>query len=225
MSFTPSASQSLFEGQESEQPQRAELLADGAMILRGFALPALSSILADLSLVVQRAPFRHMITPGGFEMSVGMTNCGERGWISDRRGYRYSTVDPQTSRPWPEQPRSFQLLATTAAATAGYADFHADACLVNRYSPGARLTLHQDKDELDRQAPIVSVSLGLPAVFQFGGLRRSDVLQRVNLWSGDVVVWGGPSRLAYHGVLALKDGNHPDTGACRLNLTFRKTGQ
>jgi alkylated DNA repair protein (DNA oxidative demethylase) len=155
-------------------------------------------------------------------MSVAMTNCGSLGWVSDRRGYRYDTCDPLTGSAWPPMPSVFLDLAARAALTGGFPGFVPDACLVNRYEPGARLTLHQDKDELDYTAPIVSVSIGLPAVFLFGGDSRKDKQERVPVHHGDVVVWGGPARLRYHGVLALKDGRHPLVGAQRLNLTFRR---
>jgi alkylated DNA repair protein (DNA oxidative demethylase) len=178
--------------------------------------------MADLNGVLAAAPLRHMITPGGFRMSVSMSNCGAVGWVTDRKGYRYSAVDPESGKAWPEMPESFLELAVTAAAAGGFAEFRPDACLINRYEPGARMTLHQDKDEQDFGAPIVSVSLGLPAVFLFGGLSRKDRPQRMTLNSGDVVVWGGSSRLNFHGINPLKDGEHPLTGRCRFNLTFRR---
>lgn len=201
-----------------------EPLPRGAAVLRRFALSEAPTLLADLEGLCREAPFRHMETPGGFRMSVGMTNCGTLGWVSDRRGYRYACADPTSGRPWPSIPTSFVELATRAAAEAGYARFLPDACLVNCYVPGARLTRHQDRNERDFNQPIVSVSLGLPAMFQFGGLKRTDSLVRVALEHGDTVVWGGPSRLCYHGVLALKDGTHPLTGRRRINLTFRRAG-
>jgi DNA oxidative demethylase len=175
-----------------------------------------------LETVVAAAPFRHMVTPGGQTMSVAITNCGSAGRVTDRKGYRYDSCDPLTSRSWPQMPRSFLTLARNAAAAAGYSGFELDACLINRYVPCARLTLHQDRNERDQTAPIVSVSLGLPAKFLFGGIERRVRPQRVMLHHGDVVVWGGPSRLAYHGIDVLKDGEHPATGRCRVNLTFRK---
>jgi len=199
-----------------------EQLADGAILLRRRALPFEAELLAALEGVVANAPFRRLVTPGGFEMSVAMTNCGNAGWVSDRTGYRYDSHDPLTGKPWPEMPASFLKLAIEAAADAGYPAFVPDACLVNLYEPGARLSLHQDKDERDHANPIVSVSLGLPAIFQFGGLKRTDPIRKVPLYHGDVVVWGGPSRLFYHGVLALKDGDHETLGRKRINLTFRK---
>lgn len=202
-------------------PRRVRL-AQGAVLLGGFALPAEASILAALKRVTKAAPFRHMVTPGGFRMSVAMTDCGRVGWVTDRRGYRYELADPETGKPWPAMPRAFAALAARAARAAGYAGFAPDSCLVNRYEPGARLSLHQDKDERDFAQPIVSVSLGLPATFLFGGLRRADRPRRVKLAHGDVVVWGGESRLAFHGVLALADGEHAATGRARVNLTFRK---
>jgi alkylated DNA repair protein (DNA oxidative demethylase) len=206
------------------QPPRLEdeVLDPGAMVLRGFALACEAALKHDLDRVTAAAPFRHLITPGGFRMSVAMTNCGELGWVSDRRGYRYDPVDPESGERWPPMPESFRTLAADAAARAGYDGFAPDACLINRYAPGARLSMHQDRDEKDLRAPIVSVSLGLPAVFLWGGDARADKARRVLLQHGDVVVWGGPSRLRFHGVLALKDGDHPFAGGHRINLTFRK---
>jgi alkylated DNA repair protein (DNA oxidative demethylase) len=197
-------------------------LAPGAVLLGAFALPAEAALLAALEGVVAAAPFRRMLTPGGRRMSVSMTSCGEWGWITDRRGYRYVSEDPETGRPWPEMPGAFRELAVAAAARAGFAGFAPDACLVNRYEPGARMSLHQDRDEVDFGAPIVSVSLGLPAVFLFGGDRRAERPQRVALAHGDVAVWGGPARLRYHGVMPLAEGSHPATGRCRINLTLRR---
>ena len=199
-----------------------EALADGAILMHGFALADEAAILHAIEQVVEAAPFRHMSTPGGFRMSVAMTNCGAFGWVTDRHGYRYSPVDPQSGDPWPQMPPILQALAERAAQEAGYRNFSPDACLINRYEPGAKMSLHQDKDEQDFNNPIVSVSLGLPASFQFGGLKRTDPVRKYALHHGDVVVWGGPSRLFYHGILALKQGQHPLVGSLRLNLTFRK---
>ena len=201
-----------------------EPLAPGATILRRFALADAETLLADINAVASQSPFRQMVTPGGYTMSVAMTNCGRLGWTTDARGYRYAPGDPLTGQPWPAMPSTFAALCQHASTAAGYSDFQPDACLINRYLPGAKLSLHQDKDEPDLQAPIVSVSLGLPAVFQFGGSRRSDPLKRLLLEHGDVVVWGGPSRLFYHGIQPLKPGQHPATGECRYNLTFRRAG-
>lgn len=204
-----------------EAPTR-ETFAEGATLLRGFANVSAQRLMDDLAKIVAVAPFRHMVTPGGFRMSVAMTNCGQAGWVSDAKGYRYDAGDPVTRMAWPAMPPSFHQLAASAAREAGYPGFEADACLINRYQPGARLTLHQDRNERDYRAPIVSVSLGLPAVFLFGGASRKDRPRRMRLASGDVVVWGGATRLAYHGIASLKDGDHPLTGRCRINLTFRK---
>lgn len=201
-----------------------ERLGPGSLVLRGFALADETALLAALEHIVATAPFRHMVTPGGFEMSVAMTNCGNLGWVSDRTGYRYDPLDPLSGRSWPAMPEAFFRLASRAAAEAGFGEFIPDACLVNRYRTEARLTLHQDKNERDFRQPIVSVSLGVSAVFLFGGNRRADKTQRVPLAHGDVVVWGGPDRLRYHGVLALKPGHHPAFGSDRVNLTFRKAG-
>lgn len=206
----------LFEG-KAQVP-----LAPGATLLGGFALPAERAILDALEGVALAAPFRHMLTPGGRRMSVAMTSCGALGWISDRKGYRYASVDPQSGSPWPAMPAAILELATASAERAGFPGFLPDACLVNRYDPGARLSLHQDRDERDFSQPIVSVSLGLPAVFLFGGERRADRVQRVSLRHGDVVVWGGPARLRFHGVLPLDDGLHALTGRHRINLTLRQ---
>ncbi|WP_455425202.1 DNA oxidative demethylase AlkB [Dryocola sp. LX212] len=202
-----------------------EPLADGAMILRRFARSQADELIAQIADVARRSPFRQMVTPGGYTMSVAMTNCGERGWTTDRYGYLYSPDDPLTGKRWPAMPQVFRALSDAASAAAGYPGFSPDACLINRYVPGAKLSLHQDKDEPNLQQPIVSVSLGLPAVFQFGGLKRNDPLQRVMLEHGDVVVWGGASRLFYHGILPLKPGQHAATGEVRYNLTFRSTSK
>jgi alkylated DNA repair protein (DNA oxidative demethylase) len=203
------------------RPSR-ETMAEGAVLLRGFAKPFATGLIADIGEIVARAPFRHMVTPGGHEMSVAMTNCGNAGWVTDRSGYRYDAHDPEAGKPWPEMPASFRRLAGQAASEAGFAGFSPDVCLVNRYQPGARMSLHQDRDELDFGAPIVSVSLGLPAIFLFGGLQRSDRPRRFRLEHGDIAVWGGPARLVFHGVAALADGEHAVMGRQRINLTFRK---
>lgn len=199
-----------------------EALGPGAVVLRGRALPCGEALLAAIDEVAAEAPFRRMTTPGGFEMSVAMTNCGAAGWITDRRSYRYTAEDPESGRPWPAMPAAFLALAGATAAEAGVPSFVPDACLINRYETGARLSPHQDRDEADYGHPIVSVSLGVPATFQFGGPKRSDPMKKVALRHGDVVVWGGPSRLAFHGVLTLKDSEHPLTGRRRFNLTLRK---
>ena len=192
------------------------------MLLRGFAKPFEADLIVDISDIVAQAPFRHMVTPGGHAMSVAMTNCGGAGWVTDRTGYRYDANDPEAGRPWPAMPPSFRALAGRAATEAGFSNFSPDACLINRYQPGARMSLHQDKDEHDFGAPIVSVSLGLSAVFLFGGLRRNDKPQRYRLQHGDIAVWGGPARLRFHGVAPLADGEHASMGRQRINLTFRK---
>ena len=199
-------------------------LGPQSVVLRGYALPVIDDLLAGVDAVTAQAPFRHMDTPGGYTMSVALTNCGDLGWTTDARGYRYSRIDPQTGLPWPAMPPSFRRLAADAAAEAGFPDFAPDACLVNRYEPGSRLSLHQDKNERDYSAPIVSVSLGMPAMFLFGGDARADRAARVPLFHGDVVVWGGDDRLRYHGVMPLKDLPHPRLGSVRINFTIRKAG-
>jgi alkylated DNA repair protein (DNA oxidative demethylase) len=198
-----------------------EVMAEGALLLRGAALPFEVDILTAIQAITARSPFRHMVTPGGFVMSVAMTNCGAAGWVTDRSGYRYDALDPESGKPWPPMPASFLDLAVASAKEAGYSDFVPDACLINRYEPGARLSLHQDKNERNFANPIVSVSLGLPATFQFGGQKRNEPVRKFALRHGDVAVWGGPSRLCYHGVPELKEGDHEIVGRMRLNLTFR----
>jgi alkylated DNA repair protein (DNA oxidative demethylase) len=208
--------------QELFERPAVEPIAPGAVLLHGLVLADAAQLLADLGPVLDAAPLRHLVTPGGYRMSVAMSNCGPLGWVSDERGYRYSPVDPQSGRPWPVMPASFSALAARAAALAGHQGFLPDACLINRYAAGAKLTLHQDRDEQDKRQPIVSVSLGLPCTFLFGGPKRTERPRRLPLVHGDVVVWGGPSRLAYHGVLPLAAGDHPLTGPVRFNLTFRR---
>jgi len=204
-----------------EQPWQ-EPLTPGAVVLRRFAVASAAVLLGEIHAVSAISPFRHMVTPGGYTMSVAMTSCGGLGWTTNDRGYLYSSIDPVTRRPWAPIPAAFSALCHEAAVAAGYPDFQPDACLINRYAPGAKLSLHQDKDEPNLRAPIVSVSLGLPAIFQFGGLQRNDPLKRLMLEHGDVVVWGGESRLFYHGIQPLKPGVHPQTGEYRYNLTFRQ---
>ena len=205
----------------SEAPTRLSL-GERAVLLRGFAKPRAPVLLAAIGELAAVSPFRQMVTPGGWTMSVALTNCGSAGWVTDRSGYRYDALDPLTARPWPAMPELFAVLAAEAAAEAGFAGFQPDACLMNRYAPGARLSLHQDRNERDYDQPIVSVSLGLPAIFLWGGKTRAERPARVRLVHGDVVVWGGPDRLAFHGVDRLAEGEHPATGALRYNLTFRR---
>ncbi len=201
-----------------------DLLGPGTAILNGFALGRETELAFVMQAITKLAPFRHMITPGGFRMSVALTNCGTYGWVTDRTGYRYDSIDPETGQHWPGMPGNFLELARDAASAAGFPSFNPDACLINRYQPGSRLTLHQDKNERDFTQPIVSVSLGLPATFLFGGMERSDKSVRVPVHHGDVIVWGGPARLRYHGINPLKDGVHPTFGGYRYNLTFRAAG-
>ena len=205
------------------RPSGPESFADGAVVLRGFADAEEVALVATISQVAALSPFRRMVTPGGFQMSVAMTNCGSTGWITDPSGYRYEGIDPDSGKPWPAMPPAFRALAAQAAVAGSFENFAPDACLINRYTPGARMSLHQDKDELDFAAPIVSVSLGLPAVFLFGGPKRADKPRRYRLEHGDAVVWGGLSRLFFHGVAPLADGEHALMGRQRINLTFRKT--
>jgi len=212
---------SLFDEEENRRTWQ-EPLCEGALVLRGFAIEYEVDILAALQNILTESPLRHMVTPGGFRMSVAMSNCGTYGWVTDRSGYRYDQIDPVRGQAWPAMPDFFVRLAQEAAAQAGFKDFSPDACLINRYEVGARMSLHQDKNERDFTQPIVSVSLGIPAMFLFGGMQREDKAVRVPLAHGDVVVWGDPARLRYHGVLALKTSTHPLVGEHRINLTFRK---
>ena len=203
-------------------PRSNEQLDEGAVLLHGFATAEAPVLVEEVARIAKAAPFRHLVTRGGYTMSVAMTNCGRVGWVSDRTGYRYAPEDPETGAPWPSMPKAFLDLAVRAAKEGGFDKYDPDDCLINRYVAGAKLGLHQDRDEKDAWAPIVSVSLGLPAVFLWGGKSRSDPVRRLRVESGDVVVWGGPARFVYHGVAPLKDGNHPLTGTARINLTFRK---
>lgn len=205
-------------GEAEPAPQT---LCPGAVILPAYAGQD-DRLLAALQDVIAAAPFRRMVTPGGFSMSVAMSNCGSFGWVTDSTGYRYDSIDPMTGRVWPRMPDCFSSFARDAAAEAGFDGYTPDACLINRYEPGARLSLHQDKDERDFSWPIVSVSFGIPAVFLFGGLSRADKPMRVPLLHGDVVVWGGAARLRYHGVMSVREAYHERLGRCRINLTFRK---
>lgn len=204
-------------------PESQEVLKD-VVLLRKFVAPLEHAVLPALATVIDLAPLRHMMTPGGFAMSVATTSCGELGWVSDKKGYRYAASDPLTGKAWPQMPASFKQLAKQAATMAGFDNFEPDACLINRYELGARMGLHQDKDERDFSQPIVSVSLGVPAMFQMGGFARADKAMKLPLYHGDILVWGGESRLRFHGVLPVKAGSHPALGVCRINLTFRKAG-
>jgi alkylated DNA repair protein (DNA oxidative demethylase) len=209
---------------DTPQAPCIEHIGPRSFVLRGFALSRIKHLLPVLERVLSDAPFRHMVTPDGVTMSVALSNCGSLGWVTDRRGYRYTPIDPGSGNPWPDLPDAFMQLAQAAASKAGFSGFMPDACLINRYEPGAKMSLHQDKNELDYEWPVVSVSLGIPAMFLFGGMARSDKTQRVPLFHGDVVVWGGEDRLRYHGVLPLKHAGHPLLGEQRINFTFRKAG-
>ena len=214
----------LFAEQDLQQPARVERIGEQAFVLRGFALPRAKELLAALDCVLLQAPLRQMHTPGGLAMSARLSSCGDLGWTTDRHGYRYSPLDPLSSRPWPAMPEAFLVLAEAAASAAGFSGFVPDACLINAYAPGAKMSLHQDKNERSYTAPIVSISLGLPAIFQFGGFERSDPTRRVSLFHGDIVVWGGVDRLRFHGVMPIKPGHHSLLGEQRINITLRQAG-
>ena len=214
----------LFAEQDLQQPARVERISDQAFALRGFALPKAKELLAALDSVLLQAPLRQMQTPGGYTMSARLSSCGALGWTTDRDGYHYSPLDPLSARPWPAMPGVFLALAAAAASSAGFRGFVPDSCLINAYAPGAKMSLHQDKNERCHTAPIVSISLGLPAIFQFGGFERSDPTQRIALFHGDIMVWGGVDRLRYHGVMPIKPGHHSLLGEQRINITLRQAG-
>ena len=179
---------------------------------------------ATIARLALEAPFRHMLTPGGRQMSVAITNCGSMGWVSDTHGYRYSATDPDSSMPWPAIPPDWLHDASHAAFRCGFSGFTPDACLINRYEIGNRMGSHQDRNEVDFTQPVVSMSIGLPAEFTFHGASRAGTAGRVDLHSGDILVWGGPARLYFHSVRPIRAGVHPLCGALRYNLTFRRAG-
>ena len=220
----PHSTGDLFSDEALQQPARREQIGEQSCVLRGYALPWLERVLPELRAVLVQSPLRHMVTPGGFTMSAALSSCGALGWTTSPQGYRYSSLDPERQQPWPSMPPVLRELAINAASAAGFDGFAPDACLINRYVPGARMSLHQDKNERDYSAPVVSLSLGLPAVFLFGGHQRSDKTQKISLFHGDVAVWGGVDRLRFHGVLPIKEGAHPRMGPQRINLTFRTAG-
>ena len=220
----PHSTGDLFSDEALQQPARREQIGEQSYVLRGYALPWLERVLPELRAVLVQSPFRHMVTPGGYTMSAALSSCGALGWTTSPQGYRYSPLDPERQQPWPSMPPVLRELAINAASAAGFDGFAPDACLINRYVPGARMSLHQDKNERDYSAPVVSLSLGLPAVFLFGGHQRSDKTQKISLFHGDVAVWGGVDRLRFHGVLPIKEGAHPRMGPQRINLTFRTAG-
>ncbi|QHF45040.1 alpha-ketoglutarate-dependent dioxygenase AlkB [Pseudomonas sp. S35] len=220
----PGPTADLFADDALQQPAGREKIGEQSYVLKGYALPWIERLLPALRGVLAQSPFRQMVTPGGFTMSAALSSCGELGWTTDTTGYRYSPLDPRSQQPWPALPDVLRELAALAAADAGFRDFIPDACLINRYVAGAKMSLHQDKNERDFSAPVVSVSLGLPAIFLFGGHERSDKPQKISLFHGDVVVWGGVDRLRFHGVMPIKDGQHPVMGPQRINLTFRTAG-
>ncbi len=220
----PGPTADLFADDALQQPAGREQIGEQSYVLRGFALPWIERVLPELRRVLAQSPFRQMVTPGGFTMSAALSSCGDLGWTTDSTGYRYSPLDPRSQQPWPAMPGALRELAITAAAEAGFIGFLPDACLINRYIPGAKMSLHQDKNERRLSEPVVSVSLGLPAIFLFGGHERSAKAHRISLFHGDVVVWGGVDRLRFHGVMPIKDGTHPIMGPQRINLTFRTAG-
>ena len=220
----PGPTADLFADDALQQPAGREQIGEQSYVLRGYALPWVERVLPELRRVLAQSPFRQMVTPGGFTMSAALSSCGDLGWTTDSTGYRYSPLDPRSQQPWPAMPGALRELAISAAAEAGFTGFLPDACLINRYIPGAKMSLHQDKNERRLSEPVVSVSLGLPAIFLFGGHERSAKAHKISLFHGDVVVWGGVDRLRFHGVMPIKDGTHPIMGPQRINLTFRTAG-
>ncbi|WLH66234.1 DNA oxidative demethylase AlkB [Pseudomonas sp. FP2309] len=220
----PGPTADLFADDALQQPAGREQIGEQSYVLRGYALRWIERLLPELRRGLAQSPFRQMVTPGGFTMSAALSSCGALGWTTDTTGYRYSPLDPRNQRPWPALPDALRELAVQAAAEAGFREFAPDACLINRYVPGAKMSLHQDKNERDYSAPVVSVSLGLPAIFLFGGHARSDKAKKISLFHGDVVIWGGVDRLRFHGVMPIKEGTHPIMGAQRINLTLRTAG-
>jgi len=203
----------------AHEPQQK--VAEGAWLLRGFALAFTSELLFEIQQVIAQAPLRTMHTPSGLPLSVQTTSCGDAGWVSDAYGYRYARRNSFAQKRWPAMPKAFSTLAQQAASAAGFKHYVPDSCLINVYNVGAKMSLHQDKNEKDFSQPIVSVSLGLPATFLLGGLARENATQKIQLIHGDIIVWGGPARLFFHGVLPIKAGRHPLLGERRINLTFR----
>ena len=206
------------------RPGHVETPVADVSVLRAFVADRDAELQHAIAQVTDAAPWRFMRTPGGQAMSVAMTSCGHLGWTSAAAGYHYSPHNPQSGHPWPAMPAPLHELAVRAAAQAGYPAFAPDSCLINRYAPGARMGLHQDRNERDFSYPIVSVSLGLPALFIFGGAQRTGPTTRISLMHGDVVVWGGSARLNFHGVRPLRAGWHAFAGSTRINLTFRRAG-
>ena len=220
----PGPTADLFAEDTLQQPAGREQIGEQSYVLHGYALPWIERLLPELRRVLAQSPFRQMVTPGGFTMSAALSSRGDLGWTTDSSGYRYTPLDPRSRQPWPRMPDVLRELAALAAAEAGFPDFAPDACLINRYVPGARMSLHQDKNERRYSEPVVSLSLGLPAIFLFGGHERSDKTRKVSLFHGDVVVWGGVDRLRFHGVMPIKEGVHPVMGPQRINLTLRTAG-
>ncbi len=210
-------------GFDFNEQASTEVIDNDAIILKGFVRAKANQLVKDAELISQQSPFRTMTTPGGGKMSVAITNCGHCGWLSDEHGYRYQQIDPVTHRSWPEMPQSFLKICAAATKAASFAEFMPDACLLNKYQADAKMGLHNDNDEHDLTAPIVSVSLGLDAVFLFGGKTRQSPTRKYLLSHGDVVVFGGQSRLNFHGISLIKPTYiSDDLTDHRLNLTFRK---
>lgn len=205
-----------------DQLPKKTRIAEGAYWLRGHALPAADLLWAELRKHFATYPPQQMFTPMGYKMSVRSTSMGDAAWVGTKKGYGYASIDTAINQALPPLPSTFLSLANHAATEAGYNDFTPDSCLINCYDIGSKMGLHQDKDERDFNQPIVSVSLGIPATFLFGGAKRSDKPTQIPLTHGDVVVWGGASRLFYHGVQTIKPNKHPLLGELRCNLTFRK---
>ena len=212
----------LFQDQPPDLPER-QALGPESWLLRHTLQTTACHLMADIHTLTATHPFQHMVTRGGHTMSVATSSYGSYGWVSDaQKGYRYASSNIETGQPWPPIPAHWLALATALAEKAGFNGFHPDSALINRYAVGARMGLHQDRDEATLAWPIVSLSLGLPARFMFGGKQRQAPVKDFTLLHGDVVVWGGADRLRFHGIRPLKAGHHSLTGPYRYNITFRR---
>ncbi|THJ30850.1 DNA oxidative demethylase AlkB [Lampropedia aestuarii] len=206
---------------DSPEEQRVAL-GPQAVVLRQKASPLAAELVARIEDVLQHSPLYQMATPGGKPLSVRTTSCGTHGWSSDPTGYSYVRHHPLTDQAWPEIPAAWSALATEAAQEAGFAQFAPDTCLINQYGLDSKMALHQDRSEQDLRQPVVSISLGMSALFLWGGMQRSDKPAHVLLHHGDMVVWGGVDRLRFHGIKHLTGAPHPQLGAMRYNLTLRR---
>jgi len=199
------------------EPTHEEIFP-GAVLMRSLALPQDNEFFTAAEAIIAARPLHHTTTPSGLPMGVMVTDCGDSRAFANR----WDTANPERMRLWPPMPPLLRDFAIRCAVRSGFPQFRPDACHINRYQAGTKLGLHQDRHECDWTQPIVSLSFGLECIFLLGGLQRTDKPRRILLEHGDVIVWGGPSRMRFHGVQPLKPGHHPLTGPYRYNLTFRK---